>query len=131
MTVHFSFDNTYARLPDRFFARVPPTSVTAPRLIRLNRDLAAQLCLDPDWPSRSTTSPRTRRTAMRAVNQAFIPRNHRVEAIIEAAVEQDDFAPFEELLKVVLKPYEDQPAFAHYADPPQAHERVHQTFCGT
>src|SRR5918994_16433 len=49
MTVHFPFDNTYARLPDRFFARVPPTPVTAPRLIRLNRELAAQLCLDPDW----------------------------------------------------------------------------------
>src|SRR5918993_265438 len=48
MTVHFPFDNTYARLPDRFFARVPPTPVTAPRLIRLNRELAAQLCLDPD-----------------------------------------------------------------------------------
>ncbi len=49
MTVHFPFDNTYARLPDRFFARVPPTPVTAPRLIRLNRELAAQLGLDPDW----------------------------------------------------------------------------------
>src|SRR5918994_629259 len=49
MTVHFPFDNTYARLPDRFFARVPPTSVTAPRLIRLNGERAAQLCLDPDW----------------------------------------------------------------------------------
>ena len=73
----------------------------------------------------------TRRAAMRAVNPAFIPRNHRVEAVIEAAVEQDDFAPFEELLTVLSKPYEDQPAFAHYADPPEAHERVHQTFCGT
>ena len=40
MTVHFPFDNTYARLPDRFYARVEPESVTAPRLIRLNRDLA-------------------------------------------------------------------------------------------
>src|SRR3954471_19242429 len=48
MTIHFPFDNTYARLPDRFFARVEPESVTAPRLIRLNRDLALQLRLDPD-----------------------------------------------------------------------------------
>ena len=48
MTIHFPFDNTYARLPDRFFARVAPTSVTAPRLIRLNRGLASQLRLDPD-----------------------------------------------------------------------------------
>jgi serine/tyrosine/threonine adenylyltransferase len=49
MTVHFPFDNSYARLPDRFFARVPPTPVLAPKLVRLNRDLAIQLGLDPDW----------------------------------------------------------------------------------
>src|SRR5918997_5025378 len=48
MTFHFPFDNTYARLPDRFFARVAPTPVTGPRLIRLNRELTVQLRLDPD-----------------------------------------------------------------------------------
>jgi uncharacterized protein YdiU (UPF0061 family) len=68
---------------------------------------------------------------MRAVNPAFIPRNHRVEAVIQAAVQGDDFGPFEELLQVTSRPYEDQPAFAHYAEPPQPHERVTQTFCGT
>ena len=46
---------------------------------------------------------------MRAVNPAFIPRNHRVEAVIEAAVNRDDFAPFEELLTVLATPFEDQP----------------------
>jgi len=49
MTVHFPFDNTYARLPDRFYARLAPTPVPAPRLVRLNRDLAVHLRLDPDW----------------------------------------------------------------------------------
>ena len=53
-----------------------------------------------------------RRAAMRSVNPAFIPRNHRVEAVIRAAVEADDFGPFEELLTVLSQPYEDQPAFA-------------------
>src|SRR5215207_4582918 len=48
MTIHFPFDNTYARLPDRFYARVEPEFVKAPRLIRLNRYLAVQLRLDPD-----------------------------------------------------------------------------------
>ena len=42
------FDNSYARLPDRFFARVQPQPVRAPRLIRLNRALAEELGLDPD-----------------------------------------------------------------------------------
>ena len=68
---------------------------------------------------------------MRTVNPAVIACNHRVEAVIAAAVERDDFAPFDELLGVLSKPYEDQPAFAHYAEPPELHERVHQTFCGT
>ena len=44
----FPFDNSYARLPDRFFARVSPTPVRAPRLIRLNRPLAEDLGLDAD-----------------------------------------------------------------------------------
>ena len=76
-------------------------------------------------------APAERQAAMRSVNPAFIPRNHRVEAVIEAAVNRDDFAPFEELLTVLSKPYEDQPAFAAYAEPPEPHQRVLQTFCGT
>ena len=72
-----------------------------------------------------------RQAAMRAVNPAFIPRNHRVEAVIQAAVNNDDYAPFEELLTVLAKPYEDQPAFAAYAEPPLPEQRVLQTFCGT
>ena len=43
------FDNSYARLPPRFYAEVAPTPVEAPRLIRLNTPLALQLGLDPDW----------------------------------------------------------------------------------
>src|SRR5260370_15397329 len=43
-----AFDNSYARLPERFFARLAPTPVPAPRLIRLNDDLARHLGIDPD-----------------------------------------------------------------------------------
>jgi uncharacterized protein YdiU (UPF0061 family) len=43
----FPFDNSYVRLPERFFARLPPTPVAAPRLVRLNEDLARRLGLDP------------------------------------------------------------------------------------
>src|SRR3982751_5529329 len=49
MTLHLSFDSTYARLPERFFARLAPTPVRAPKLIRLNRGLADHLGLDPTW----------------------------------------------------------------------------------
>ena len=68
---------------------------------------------------------------MRAVNPAYIPRNHLVEAALEAAVERRDFGPFEELLEVVARPYEDRPGLERYAAPPGPGERVHQTFCGT
>jgi serine/tyrosine/threonine adenylyltransferase len=77
------------------------------------------------------STPAARSRAMLAVNPAFIPRNHRIEAVIQAAVNHDDFAPFEELLTVLSKPYEDQPAFSEYAQPPEPHQRVLQTFCGT
>src|SRR5437773_3650770 len=48
MTVHFPFEHTYAALPANFFARVVPTPVASPRLIKLNRPLAIHLGLDPD-----------------------------------------------------------------------------------
>src|SRR5438552_4268314 len=48
MTVHFPFQNSYAALPANFFARVAPTPVVSPRLIKLNRPLAVHLGLDPD-----------------------------------------------------------------------------------
>jgi hypothetical protein len=49
----FPFDNSYARLPHRFFARLSPTPVSVPRLIRLNENLARQLGLDSDELSSS------------------------------------------------------------------------------
>jgi uncharacterized protein YdiU (UPF0061 family) len=86
------------------------------------------------WRQRTAEEPQApaeRAGLMRAVNPAFIPRNHRIEAVIQAAVARDDYAPFEELLIVLAKPYEEQPAFADYANPPEPHQRVLQTFCGT
>ena len=86
------------------------------------------------WRQRAGEEPQTpaeRQAAMRAVNPAFIPRNHRVEAVIRAAMVNDDYGPFEELLAVLSKPYQDQPEFAAYTEPPQPDQRVLQTFCGT
>jgi uncharacterized protein YdiU (UPF0061 family) len=68
--------------------------------------------------------------ALRKVNPAFIPRNHRIEAVIAAAL-RGDLAPFEELTTVLARPYDDQPRFAAYAEPPLPEQRVLQTFCGT
>ena len=72
-----------------------------------------------------------RAAAMRRVNPAFIPRNHRVEAAIDAAVMRDDLSVFEELVTVLERPYDDQPEHAAYMLPAKPDERVMQTFCGT
>jgi serine/tyrosine/threonine adenylyltransferase len=81
--------------------------------------------------ARESWAPAARAAAMRQVNPAYIPRNHRIEQIIVAAVEREDFAPFEELSTVLSKPYETQANFERYRDPPRPEERVLRTFCGT
>jgi uncharacterized protein YdiU (UPF0061 family) len=69
--------------------------------------------------------------AMRHANPAFIPRNHRVQAVIAAAETAQDFGPLDTLLTVLAKPYDDQPEFAAFAEPPLPGEEVTATFCGT
>jgi uncharacterized protein YdiU (UPF0061 family) len=71
------------------------------------------------------------RRDMRSVNPAFIPRNHRVEEVIRAAVDEGDLEPFEQLTAVLVSPYDDQPGQERYAAPPRTDQIVHQTFCGT
>jgi uncharacterized protein YdiU (UPF0061 family) len=86
------------------------------------------------WRERLALEPQDaamRRAAMNAVNPAFVPRNHRIEAMISAAIEQDDYSPMKALLAVLARPYEDQPESAHLATAPLSHERVLATFCGT
>jgi len=70
-------------------------------------------------------------TLMRAHNPAVMPRNHRVEAAIDAAVHQGDFAPMEALLAVLSTPFDLEPQHVVYSTPPAPSERVYQTFCGT
>jgi uncharacterized protein YdiU (UPF0061 family) len=86
------------------------------------------------WRARTKAEPQdeaTRRAAMHAVNPLYIPRNHRVEAALSAAIEDGDYGPFEELQAVLARPFEERPEFAAYADPPGAEQRTYRTFCGT
>jgi len=72
-----------------------------------------------------------RQAVMRAISPAVIPRNHRVEQAIAAAVERSDFAPFHALMDALSDPYADRPGREHFAAPPKPEEIVHRTFCGT
>jgi uncharacterized protein YdiU (UPF0061 family) len=68
---------------------------------------------------------------MRLANPAFIPRNHLVQAALDAAIQRQDYQAFEELLAVVLRPCEDRRGLEHYATPARPEECVTATFCGT
>ncbi|MCB1368648.1 MAG: YdiU family protein [Rhodobacteraceae bacterium] len=68
--------------------------------------------------------------AMVAANPAFIPRNHRVEAALQAA-RNCDMSIFEELLAILSRPYAEQPENAAFEAPPGPGEAVQATFCGT
>jgi uncharacterized protein YdiU (UPF0061 family) len=103
-------------------------SETPPRLAALFREPAALEAWLPRWRAALAAPPAE---AMRAVNPAIIPRNHRIEQVIEAAVQRGDLTPFEEMLRATARPFEEQPGLARYMDPPQLEERVLATFCGT
>jgi len=68
---------------------------------------------------------------MYSVNPAYIARNHLVEEAIEAAIIEQDFKPFHNLVDLLARPYDYRPQLARYAIPPRPDQRVKQTFCGT
>jgi uncharacterized protein YdiU (UPF0061 family) len=73
-----------------------------------------------------------RAAAMRSVNPIYIPRNHLIEEAIQAAIQRDDFEPFDALLDVLMQPYDMRTSVAaRYEMPARPEERVLKTFCGT
>jgi len=86
------------------------------------------------WRGRLASEKRSStecRIDMRSLSPAFIPRNHRIEEVIKAAVQDGDLEPFERLMDVLASPYEDQPSQEQYAAPPSPDQIVRETFCGT
>jgi len=87
-----------------------------------------------DWRKRLTQDAQStteRAAGMRGVNPVFIPRNHRVEAALNAASKDGDFQPFNQLVGILQRPYVDQPESAEYSLPPEPSQKVFKTFCGT
>jgi uncharacterized protein YdiU (UPF0061 family) len=80
---------------------------------------------------REANDPASLEASMNAVNPVYIPRNHLIEEVIEAAVVTSDLEPFHQLMDVVVNPYEHNPGLFRYALPPSAEQIVRQTFCGT
>jgi uncharacterized protein YdiU (UPF0061 family) len=69
---------------------------------------------------------------MRCVNPFVIPRNHRVEEALAAAVDHDDLGPFDRLLAALLRPFDEDADLQRYGEPaPQDLTAGYRTFCGT
>jgi len=82
--------------------------------------------------NRQTESLEDSRQLMRDRNPAVIPRNHQVEAALEAAADRADFSVMQRLLDVLSTPYQDPPPEqAGYQLPPPPSTQPYQTFCGT
>jgi uncharacterized protein YdiU (UPF0061 family) len=85
------------------------------------------------WLARLGRQPQTLIEAeklRRSHNPAFIPRNHRVEAAL-ATAEQNDLREMEQLLEVLAAPYDDTRPAPDYREPAPAGDGCYQTFCGT
>lgn len=68
---------------------------------------------------------------MQKSNPAVIPRNHRVEEALDAAVQQGDYSKMHKLLNILATPYAHSPQQADYAAPPEPSACPYRTFCGT
>ncbi|MGV3137858.1 protein adenylyltransferase SelO [Brevibacillus agri] len=71
------------------------------------------------------------RQRMKASNPALIPRNHRVEAALEAAVQEGDYSVLERLVAALVDPYAHSPEQAEYATLPPDSCGPYRTYCGT
>jgi uncharacterized protein YdiU (UPF0061 family) len=83
-----------------------------------------------DWLARWNAAGLPDTSLMKVMTPAYIPRNHRIEEVIEAA-QQDNFSPFDELHKALRNPYNEQEGFGKLQQPPTPEEIVCNTFCGT
>ena len=69
--------------------------------------------------------------AMDRANPIYIPRNHKVEEALAAAVYKENMTPFSELLKVLTHPFDKNAGNEDYAVPAPITDRPYRTFCGT
>lgn len=67
---------------------------------------------------------------MGKANPVIIPRNHLVQAALDAA-EQGDSQPFDELLAAIQNPFDSNHQDSTYAQPPAANTAPYVTYCGT
>jgi serine/tyrosine/threonine adenylyltransferase len=80
--------------------------------------------------SHEASDPDRVAAAMDRVNPVYIPRNHHVEDALAAAT-AGDLGPFDRLLDVLARPFDERPGLEAYAGPAPASWGSYRTFCGT
>ncbi len=86
------------------------------------------------WQQRLSRQPQSLeevRELMKNTNPGVIPRNHRVEEALDAAVQNGDYSVMQRLLEALAEPYAHKPQQQPYTEPPVDPDRPYQTFCGT
>ena len=86
------------------------------------------------WESRLNKEDQSKEDILQLMkenNPAVIPRNHRVEEALEAAVEKNDYSVMEKLLKILSQPYEYSKEQNEYTTLPSKSNKPYRTFCGT
>ena len=78
-----------------------------------------------------TESEEAVKQLMKASNPTVIPRNHRVEKALAAAVDNKDYSVIRELLKVLRNPYDYREEYEPYQKPPGPLDKPYVTYCGT
>ncbi len=89
---------------------------------------------EKEWRTRldrDAEAASNRANAMDRVNPIYIPRNHKVEEALAAAVEHDDITAFDALLSVLSAPFDEAAGNEAYAEPGLDTSAPYQTFCGT
>jgi uncharacterized protein YdiU (UPF0061 family) len=77
------------------------------------------------------SDPEQTAAAMDRVNPVYIPRNHHVEEALAAAT-AGELEPFERLLGVLARPFDERPGLESYAAAgPAGWDAGYRTFCGT
>ena len=66
---------------------------------------------------------------MRSVNPLVIPRNHKVEEVLDEA-NNDNLEPLNKFLEILAKPYSEQKDMMNFQLPSSSNEK-YKTFCGT
>ena len=116
------FTNTFRALADE---QLSDTDLFgSPEFTRWREQWQARL-------DRQTESQASSKKLMRSSSPAVIPRNHRVEEALEAAVDHKDYSVMERLLDVLSNPYCLSPDRDEFTSPPPPTNLSYRTFCGT